>query len=146
MTEILRITTDQLAYFQIYLKYLNDVFFVNYTSFMFEFLSKYQCGFRKGYGTQHCLLAMLEKWKSTVNIEKSFGALLADLSEAVDCLSHELLLAKLQIYGFSIVALRLIHSYLKNRNQVTKVNFSSSPWEEIIIWCTTRIHSRTFIV
>ena len=24
-------------------------------------LSKYQCGFRKGFSTQHCLLAMIEK-------------------------------------------------------------------------------------
>ena len=31
VTEILRITTDQSAYFQICLKYLSDVFFVNYT-------------------------------------------------------------------------------------------------------------------
>ena len=26
-----------------------------------DFLSKYQCGFRQGYGTQNCLLAMTEK-------------------------------------------------------------------------------------
>ena len=51
-------------------------------SFMLEFLSKYQCGFRKGYSTQHCLLAMLEKWKSAVDKGKSFGALLTDLSKA----------------------------------------------------------------
>ena len=25
--------------------------------------SKYQCGFRRGYNTQHCLLVMVEKWK-----------------------------------------------------------------------------------
>ena len=66
-------------------------------SFIFEFLSKYQCGFRKIYSTtQHCLLAMLEKWKSALDKGKSFGALLTDLSKAFDCLSHELLLAKLQ--------------------------------------------------
>ena len=80
-------------------------------SFMFEFLSKYQCGFRKGYSTQHCFLAMLEKWKFAVDKGKSFGALLTDLSKAFDCLPHELLLAKLHAYGFSIAALRLIHSY-----------------------------------
>ena len=26
-----------------------------------KLLSKYQCGFRKGFSTQHCLLAMIEK-------------------------------------------------------------------------------------
>ena len=74
---------------------------------------------------------MLEKWKSVVDKEKSFGELLADLSKALDCLPHELLLAKLHAYGFSIAALRLIHSYLTNRKQRTKVNLAYSPWEEI---------------
>ena len=63
---------------------------------------------------------------------KSFGPLLTDLSKAFDCLSHELLLAKLHAYGFSIATLRLIHSYLTNRKQGTKVNLSYSPWEEIL--------------
>ena len=49
---------------------------------MDQFLSKYQFGFRKGYSTQYCLLAMLEKWKSVVDKVKSFGALLTDLSKA----------------------------------------------------------------
>ena len=62
---------------------------------------------------------MLEKWKSAVDKRKSFGTLLADLSKAFDCLSHELQLAKLRelSYGFSIAALRLIHSYLTNRDR-----------------------------
>ena len=101
-------------------------------SFMLEFVSKYQCAFRKGYCTQHCLLAMLEKWKSAVDKGKSFDALLTDLSKAFDCLSHELLLAKLHAYGFSIAALRLIHSYLTNRKQRTKLNLSYSSWKEIL--------------
>ena len=101
-------------------------------SFMLEFLSKYQCAFRTGYSTQHCLLAMLEKWKSAVDKGKSFDALLADLSKAFDRLSHELLLTKLHAYGFSIAALRLIHSYLTNRKQRTKVNLSYSSREEIL--------------
>ena len=111
-------------------------------SFMIEFLSKYQCGFHKGYSMQHCLLVMLENWKSAVDKGKSFGESLIDLSNAFDCLSHELLLAKLHAYGFSIAALRMIHSYLINRKQITKVNLSTLLGRKF--WCTTRIHSRTF--
>ena len=42
---------------------------------MDKFLSKYQCGFRKGYNA-HCLLAMNEKWKKAVDNGNVFGALL----------------------------------------------------------------------
>ena len=80
--------------------------------FMNNFFSKFQCGFRKGYSTQQCLLALNEKWKSAVNKRKSFGALITDLSKTFDCLPHELLTAKLHSYGFNLNALRLIHSYL----------------------------------
>ena len=96
------------------------------------FLSKHQCGLRKGYSTQQCLLAMLEKWRSAVDNKKTFEVLLIDLSKAFDCLSHELLLAKLHAYGFSIPALRLVYSYLKNRKQRTKINSAYSYWEEIL--------------
>ena len=44
-----------------------------------SFLSKCQCGFRKGYSPQHCLLPMLEKWKSATDNRKMFGALVTDL-------------------------------------------------------------------
>ena len=68
--------------------------------------------------------------ESAVDKGKSFGVLLTDLSKAFDCLSHKFLLVKLHAYGFSIAALRLIHSYLTNRKQRTKVHLSYSPWEE----------------
>ena len=35
--------------------------------YMDKFLSKYQCGFRKGYNTQHCLLAMTDKQKKALD-------------------------------------------------------------------------------
>ena len=95
-------------------------------------LSKFQCGFRKGYSAQHCLLAMLEKWKLAVDNKRSFGALLTDLSKAFDCLPHDLLLAKLNAYWFSLAALRLVQSYLSNRKQRTKINSEFSSWEEIL--------------
>ena len=51
-----------------------------------KILPKFQCGFRKGYGTQHCLLLLLEIWKGATDNNKSFSALLTDLSKAFDCL------------------------------------------------------------
>ena len=99
---------------------------------MDNFLSKHQCGFRKGCNTQYYLLKMLEKWKSAVDKGKWFGALLTDLSKAFDCLSHDILLAKLHSYGFRFSALKLIQSYLKNRKQRTKIDSTYSSWEEIL--------------
>ena len=100
--------------------------------YMDKFLSKYQCGFRKGYNAQHCLLAMIEKWKKAVDNGNVFGALLTDLSKAFDCLPHDLIIAKLNSYGFNLTALNLIHNYLTKRKQRTKINHSYSSWEDIL--------------
>ena len=80
------------------------------TTFIDRLLSKFQCGFRKGYGAQDCPLAMLELWKSAVDKGKVFGGLLIDLSKAFDCLSHKLIIAKLNAYGFNLAALKLVKS------------------------------------
>ena len=75
---------------------------------------------------------MLEKWKRSIDQGKVFGALLTNLSKSFDCLNHDLLIAKLNAYGFSLPALRLIHDYLLNRKQRTRVNNSYSTWVEIV--------------
>ena len=95
-------------------------------------MSKYQCGFRRGYNAQHCLVSLIAKWKKSVNNGGAFGALLTDLSRAFDCLPHELLIAKLDAYGFDKSSLKLIHSYLSNRKQRLKVNDRYSSWSEIL--------------
>ena len=48
-------------------------FFKQISEYFEQFLSKYQCGFRKGFSPQHSLLSMLEKWKSAVDNKKVFG-------------------------------------------------------------------------
>ena len=59
------------------------------------------------------------------------GAVLMDLSKAFDTINHELLIAKLEKYGFSKNALFLIFDYLSNRWQRTKINISFSSWSEL---------------
>ena len=100
--------------------------------FFDSILSKYQCGFRRGYNAQHCLITLIEKWKKSVDNSGAFSALLTDLSKALDCLSHELLIPKLDAYGFDKNALKLMNSYLSNRKQITKINNKYSSWSQIL--------------
>ena len=68
--------------------------------FFDSLLLKYQCGFRRGYNAQHCLITLIEKCRKSVDNGGTFGALLTDLWKTFDCLPHELLIAKLDTYGF----------------------------------------------
>ena len=101
-------------------------------NFFDEKLSPYQCGFRKGFSAQQCLIVMIENWRKSLDHGGSFGALLTDLSKAFDCLPHDLLVAKLHAYGFDIASTRLIYSYLKDRKQRVKIDHIYSSWEEIL--------------
>ena len=76
--------------------------------FVSDKLSPYLCGYRKGFSAQHALISLIEYWRSI-------------LDKAFDCINHELLLAKLNAYGFSIEAVKLIKSYLSNRKQRVKI-------------------------
>ena len=67
-----------------------------------EILSKYQCGFRKGFNAQHYLVSMIEKWKESLDNNGAFGALITDFSKTFECLHYGLLIAKLDVYSFDI--------------------------------------------
>ena len=51
---------------------------------------------------------------------------LIDISKAFDCISHELLIAKLEAYGFGNDSLRLIFDYLTSRKQRVSINSTYS--------------------
>ena len=101
---------------QIY-PYLNKIF------------SKYQYGFRKGFSAQHCLIAVIGKWRQSLDSGGQAAAVLTDVSNAFDCIDHELLITKLNAYGFDNSSLTFIYSYLSERKQRTKINSSFSCWK-----------------
>ena len=102
-----------------------------YTYFS-KFFPQYQCGFCKGYSAQHCLLAMTKNMKEARDSNKVCAAVLAELSKAFDCLLHDLLIAKLHAFGFDLKSLKVIHAYLNDRIQVTKVGSFCSEILQII--------------
>ena len=102
------------------------------STFFEVFLSKYKCEFRKGHSAQHCLLALIEKWKQSVGHGKAFQMLLTDLSKAFDWRLHSLFIAKLKAYGFDHNSLKLVNDYLSHRFQRIKIGNEYSSWKEII--------------
>ena len=64
---------------------------------------------------------MTEKMKEPRDNNKVCAAVLTDLSKAFDSLLHDLLIAELHAFGFDLKSLRVIHTYLNDRIQVTKV-------------------------
>ena len=80
-------------------------------------LAKYKYCFRKGFGTQDCLLLMIEKLWKIQNNKQVFAAVFTDLSKTFDCASYELLIAKLNAYGIDKMFLNFILAYFNNRKQ-----------------------------
>ena len=67
---------------------------------------------------------MIEKARKILDKGQIFGALLTDLSKAFDCMTHDLLTARLHALYFDINALNLMFDYLTGRKQRVKINSS----------------------
>ena len=74
---------------------------------------------------------MLEKWKHAVDNKKVFSQIYRK-HWTVYVMIHDLLIAKLNAYGLSHPALKLVHNCLQNRKQRTKNGTAYSLWEEIL--------------
>ena len=95
-------------------------------------LSDFLSSYRKQYSCQHVLFRVIETWRKCLDENKIVGANLMDLSKAFDCLSHDLLVAKLEAYGLDTKALKLMLSYLSGRKQCVKIRNSLSFFKLIL--------------
>ena len=69
---------------------------------------------------------MIERWPKILDEGGKTGAVLADLSKTFDCIDHNLLIAKLNAYGFEKRSLQFLHFYHTKRKRRTKVESAFS--------------------
>ena len=73
-----------------------------------------------------------KNYENVLTVGGTLAALLTDFSKALDCLPHDLLIAKLHAYGIKKGSLKLLFSYLKNRKQRVRLNNTYSEWIDIL--------------
>ena len=85
-------------------------------------LSEQQFGFRRFHSTSTALLDCTDEWY--VNMDRGLYnlAVFLDLKKAFDTVNHDILLAKLELYGIKNTPLMLFKSYLSDRSQKCQVN------------------------
>ena len=75
---------------------------------------------------------MLQSWQRELDESGYVGTVLMDLCKADNCIPHELLIAKLEVYGLHKNSLNVIADYLSGRKQRTKIGSVFSEWWKII--------------
>ena len=102
------------------------------TDYIGKFPSPFLCVYRKRFSTQYTLLSIIERLRLSLDKQGFAGALLMDLSKTLNSINHELLIATLHAYGFSIEALEVLLSYLQERWPRVKINANFSSWTQLL--------------
>ena len=96
------------------------------------FINKYkilileQYGFLKNHSTMSALIDVIDTVRMYVDQGEFALSIFLDLKKAFDTVNHDILLSKLEHYGFRGHINKFIGSYLNNREQFTVVNGANS--------------------
>jgi hypothetical protein len=95
-----------------------------------------QFGFREKLSTDLATHALLNTVLISLDKKNLVGGLFCDLQKAFDCVSHDILSDKLECYGTSGIAIKLMRSYITKRYQRVALkdnvcNKLTSKWEPV---------------
>ena len=99
---------------------------------IWDFLSLFTCGYRKGFSSQTALFYLVEKWKAALDNKCFAGGILRDLLKLFDTINLEPLIAKWHDYGFDKSSLKIRRSCLTDCLQRAKIDTAFSSWREVI--------------
>ena len=85
-----------------------------------------QYGFIHKHSTQLAALELIDRVTQELDRGNTPINIFIDLSKAFDTLDHGILLSKLQYYGINGTALKLLTSYLSNRQQFVQIEDNKS--------------------
>ena len=114
------------------LPYLSKIFERLMTNRIINFFNKFklfslqQFGFLRKKSTQDAVLDFTEKIYDALNSKQHALSILIDLKSAFDTVNHDILLAKLELYGLRGPGLDWIRSYLTDRETFVALRQTSS--------------------
>lgn len=85
-------------------------------------ITREQNGFRKNRNTNMAIYDFLDIVMNNVDNKTPTCAIYMDMTQAFDCVDHQILLDKLDAYGIRGILNKLIKSYLENRKQYVEVS------------------------
>uniref|UniRef100_A0A8C6M161 Reverse transcriptase domain-containing protein n=1 Tax=Nothobranchius furzeri TaxID=105023 RepID=A0A8C6M161_NOTFU len=114
-------------------KILEKLFVKRFDNFVdqCELLTECQYGFRNNRSTVQALIDLNEEITECIDKKKHAIGLFLDLKKAFDTVNHDVLMRKMEKYGFRGIVLDWIKSYLSNRQQYVQINQHKSGLREI---------------
>jgi hypothetical protein len=87
-----------------------------------EFIDDNQFGFRKEHSTEDALIKFANMVQRELSQNKHVVSVFVDVSKAFDSCDHDILLTKIKRTGLDNKGIKLLASYLKDREQMVMVN------------------------
>ena len=112
---------------KIYERFLHE----NLKSYVETFLSKFISAYRKSY-RNNVLIRLKENWKKSLDQKIICRSGVDGFIKSFDPIPHDLLIAKMHAYGFSIDAVTFFYSYLKRRKQNVRINNTHSVFQILL--------------